>query len=181
MRQFIIFLLSITPCLACSAQSSFGRFGDAGRYLLPVTAALIAAQHHDTDGLRQFALSFGASLAATQLLKSTVNERRPNGTSNNSFPSGHSAWAFSPATFLAKRYGPEYGVPALLLAGLVGISRVSTRHHYAHDVIAGALLASSMTMLFTSGYQNDNLNVGFTVKKLHKSTAYVVSLDMHLD
>ncbi len=64
-------------------------------------------------------------------------------TENLSFPSGHSASAFSLATSFAEVYREKYPwLPYLTysLAGLVAFSRVHDSHHWASDVFAGSVL-----------------------------------------
>lgn len=72
------------------------------------------------------------------LLKYTVQRRRPDGSNKQSFPSGHTANAFSWATIGAHYYGWKLGVPAYAVAGLIGVSRMDKNVHYLSDVIAGA-------------------------------------------
>lgn len=62
--------------------------------------------------------------------------------SRYSFPSGHSAAAFSVATAYATEYGDVPGVaPAAYgLATLTGVSRVYNDRHWASDVFVGAAL-----------------------------------------
>jgi membrane-associated phospholipid phosphatase len=54
-----------------------------------------------------------------------------------SFPSGHAQTAFTLATALTILF-PRWGIPAFLIAGAVGISRIILTSHYLSDVIAGA-------------------------------------------
>ena len=64
---------------------------------------------------------------------------------SSSFPSGHSASAFAFATGAALE-APYLGVPLAPLAAAVAYSRVYTGVHYPGDVIAGALLGTSIAI-----------------------------------
>ncbi|OGP81379.1 MAG: hypothetical protein A2Y95_05810 [Deltaproteobacteria bacterium RBG_13_65_10] len=66
---------------------------------------------------------------------------------SSSFPSGHATNAFSAATLLASFYGWRIGVPSLLLAGLIGYSRVYVGVHYPFDVLASAVVGSAWATL----------------------------------
>jgi membrane-associated phospholipid phosphatase len=70
--------------------------------------------------------------------KHTFNVLRPDGTKNNSFPSGHTAHAFLGAEIVRQEYGAWYGLGAYGVATLVGLGRVYNNRHWASDVIAGA-------------------------------------------
>lgn len=60
----------------------------------------------------------------------------------SSFPSGHSAAAFSVATVVAHRYSNHKWVPVLAygMATVISLSRVSTLAHYPSDVFLGAVI-----------------------------------------
>ena len=64
------------------------------------------------------------------------------GSSFDSFPSGHTATAFSIATVFALQYSDTKIVPVFSysLASLVGVSRLTEHEHWASDVFVGALL-----------------------------------------
>jgi len=62
-----------------------------------------------------------------------------------SFPSGHAQTAFTLATALTILF-PRWGIPAFLVAGAVGISRIILTAHYLSDVIAGAGIGILFTM-----------------------------------
>jgi len=71
--------------------------------------------------------------------------------SYNSFPSGHTTSAFSAAvviTYLCKNKG--WGVPALLIAILVGYSRMYLTQHFFEDVIAGSVIGVMVTVFWLS-------------------------------
>lgn len=56
-----------------------------------------------------------------------------------SFPSGHTGASFAAASALAFG-GSRWGLPAFVLAALIGFSRLYLYVHYPTDVMAGALL-----------------------------------------
>lgn len=56
-----------------------------------------------------------------------------------SFPSGHSACAFAAAVVLLFRMPKSVGVPAIVLAVLIALSRLYVGVHYPTDVLAGGL------------------------------------------
>jgi membrane-associated phospholipid phosphatase len=62
------------------------------------------------------------------------------------FPSGHTAAAFAMATVFADRYQGHRWAPGLAfgLAGMVGLSRITTRSHFPSDVFFGAALGYSI-------------------------------------
>ncbi|QDW22635.1 phosphatase PAP2 family protein [Flavobacterium sp. KBS0721] len=74
-------------------------------------------------------------------LKSVTNVERPDGSSNNSFPSGHTAIAFAGAEFLYQEYKDKsiwYGVAGYAVAAGTGIFRMYNNRHWLTDVAAGA-------------------------------------------
>lgn len=72
-------------------------------------------------------------------LKVAVDRTRPNGASF-SFPSGHTAAAFSVAPIVARRFGWKAALPAYALATMTAIGRMEERRHYLSDVAFGATL-----------------------------------------
>ena len=81
-------------------------------------------------------VNFGYS----EVIKYAVGRERPNGENNQSFPSGHASNAFTLATVVERHYGWKLGVPAYVIAGVVGASRIQQDKHYVSDVVAGATL-----------------------------------------
>jgi hypothetical protein len=74
-------------------------------------------------------------------LKSITKVERPDGTSNNSFPSGHTANAFAGAEFLYQEYKDQsiwYGISGYLVATGTGLFRMYNNRHWLTDVVAGA-------------------------------------------
>ena len=86
--------------------------GDVLQIAIPAAAYAKTFYLDDSEGRREFYKSFFTSLGVTYGLKYSIDKKRPNGK-EHSFPSGHTSAAFQGATFIHKRYGLEYGIPAL--------------------------------------------------------------------
>jgi hypothetical protein len=75
-------------------------------------------------------------------VKYTAKEMRPDGSTANSWPSGHTATSFVGATILHKEYGlthsPWYSVAGYSIATATGIMRVLNNRHWVSDVLSGA-------------------------------------------
>lgn len=54
-----------------------------------------------------------------------------------SFPSGHTGSSFASAWVFYRRLPKRFGIPALVLAGLIGLSRLYLGVHYPTDVLFG--------------------------------------------
>ena len=75
------------------------------------------------------------------ILKHTGNVRRPDGSSTNSFPSGHTATAFMGAEYLYQEYKNVslwYGISGYIVATGTGLFRMYNNRHWLTDVAAGA-------------------------------------------
>lgn len=144
-------LLCIVAAGIARAGDSIETAGDVLFLALPAVAGGAAISHGDSDGAVMFGKSAAVTLGATYALKQTVDERRPNG-GVHSFPSGHASVSFASAEFLRSRYGRDYGIPAYAAAFFVAYSRVESRNHYVHDVIAGAAIGIASSRFFTRPY-----------------------------
>jgi membrane-associated phospholipid phosphatase len=80
-------------------------------------------------------------LAIVEPLKSITKVDRPDGSDNQSFPSGHTAEAFVAATIVYREYRYKsswYGIGAFTLATTVGVYRMINNKHWESDVIVAA-------------------------------------------
>lgn len=100
--------------------------------------------------------AFSVALVAgsVTLLKHTMDTRRPDGSSYNSFPSGHTAKAFMTATMLNKEFGnlsPWVTMGSYTMAVATGVGRQLNMRHWGSDIITGAgigILATELGYLF---------------------------------
>ena len=143
--------------LSAHAAGGIETAGDVLTAVLPAAAGGLMLGHKDGTGAWQFAESTALTLGVTYLLKFTVAEERPNNEDRQSFPSAHTSVSFASAEFIRKRYGWEYGIPAYAAASFVAFSRVDSRQHYAHDVIAGAAIGIASSYLFARPYKDWNI------------------------
>ncbi|MCG8581001.1 MAG: phosphatase PAP2 family protein [Bacteroidales bacterium] len=80
-------------------------------------------------------------LSTVNVLKWKTGQLRPDGSSANSFPSGHTAQAFLAARFLDKEYGenmPWIRWLGYSMATTTGVCRIIKNRHWASDVLLGA-------------------------------------------
>lgn len=99
------------------------------------------AKHGYIDCTLEFATAYIALGAIVNSIKYTVREPRPDGSANNSFPSGHTATTFMGAELVRIEYGedsPWYSVGAYTAAITVGALRVYNNRHWFTDIFAGA-------------------------------------------
>ena len=84
-------------------------------------------------------------------IKYTAKEMRPDGSTANSWPSGHTATAFVGATLLHKEYGltrsPWWSVAGYGVATATGVMRVLNNRHWISDVMSGAGIGIMSTEL----------------------------------
>lgn len=87
-------------------------------------------------------LSNAVMALAVNATKYSVKEMRPDNSTENSFPSGHTATAFTAATILHKEYGltrsPWFSIGGYAVATATGVMRVLNNRHWVSDVVAGA-------------------------------------------
>jgi len=80
-------------------------------------------------------------LTIVNSMKYFIHDMRPDGSSDNSMPSGHTAQAFVSATLLDMEYretSPWISVGGYLCATATGFFRVANNRHWASDVLIGA-------------------------------------------
>lgn len=105
-------------------------------------------------------------------LKHTIRIERPDQSDNLSFPSGHTATAFTNAALLYYEYKDSnlwYASSGFLFATATGILRIANNKHYTSDVLAGAGIGLASGLIVS--YWNPFKSMSFGKK--NKSTAIV--------
>ena len=136
-------------------------FGDVVQYL-PVASFAYALILRDFVGARQQVVGYVAVVASTYATKYALHysaplspkiqslSKRPDAESFEGFPSGHTSSAFAAVGFLQKRYGVRLGLPAAVIAGVVGISRIHAQRHTITQVICGGMLGFFLSFILAS-------------------------------
>lgn len=143
-------IAAFTPTVAAASDHGWDRASSISRDFLVVAALGVPAVQGDWRGDLEAAGSMLAAGGVTYGLKELVHERRPDGSDNRSFPSGHTSTSFAAAATLENRYGWKAGLPAFVVASFVGLARVEAKKHYVQDVVAGAAIGSLSGFLLTS-------------------------------
>ncbi len=101
--------------------------------------------------LASSAMSFAIMAIIVNTIKYTANQMRPDNSTRNSFPSGHTATAFVAATILHKEYGltvsPWYSLAGYGAATATGVMRMLNNRHWMSDVFCGAGIGIMSTEL----------------------------------
>lgn len=96
-------------------------------------------------------LSYGIMAGFVNGIKYTASEMRPDGSTANSWPSGHTATSFVGATILHKEYGltrsPWFSVAGYGVATATGVMRILNNRHWISDVLSGAGIGMLSTEL----------------------------------
>ncbi len=110
----------------------------------------IRSQHSSLRKTATIGTAIAINLIVVQGMKYSIAEPRPDGSSNNSFPSGHTATAFMGAHIFHKEYkhrSPFYSIAAYTLATVTGVLRQLNNRHWISDVFAGAGIGIGTTEL----------------------------------
>ena len=153
------FLLWLQDCLRTPLLDAFFSFytklGDAGLFWIVLSLLLLFFRPTRKAGLVSLTAMLLGLLCTNVVLKHLVGRTRPwlmveglihlvEENDPNSFPSGHTCAAFASAIAwlgtLPKRW---MKVTALVLAVLMGFSRLYVGVHFPSDVLAGALVGAA--------------------------------------
>lgn len=144
--------------------------GDAGSIWIMISLGLLLHKKTRSVGIMSL-LALGLSFIINNvILKNVVARTRPYevieglqsliGVQNDySFPSGHTGSSFASAIILYCGLPKKYGIPAVILAVLIGCSRLYVGVHYPTDVLGGALIGTCIA-LFVYKYRIKILTKG---------------------
>jgi membrane-associated phospholipid phosphatase len=112
------------------------------------------------------------AVSAITALKHITKVERPDQSDNLSFPSGHSAVAFTNAALLYYEYKDSniwYASSGFLFATATGVLRIANNKHYTSDVLTGTGigLASGLIVSYWNPFK------AVTLGKKKKNTAFV--------
>ncbi len=142
-RFFLIVLISLLPFLGIAQNREYS-YPETWMQFTPAVFHLGAAEL----GLKcesSFAeravtatLAYGTEAIICYTLKTLIREERPDGSRFNSFPSAHTAAAFTGAELIRGDYGNGPG-SAFYAGGIyVAAMRVQHQRHWWWDTVAGA-------------------------------------------
>lgn len=147
-----------------ATETTIEKVGDYAQFAPNAISLIAVIAKSDKKGFLQLSESMVANVTATWILKYAIDKPRPEGrTDGHAFPSGHTSFAFQGASFLQRRYGWKYGLPAYTVAGFVAYSRLEgiNDRHDGWDVLAGAIVGIGSTYIFTTPYEREHFELSF--------------------
>lgn len=139
--------------------------GDKGFIWLAASAVLLCFPKTRKAGLLSLLALAGSYLINNLFLKNVIDRTRPyemieglriliGAPHDKSFPSGHTASSFASAVVFYRELPRQYGLSALILAALIGLSRLYLGVHFPTDVLAGALSGTLIALLVCFAWRN---------------------------
>ena len=133
----------------------WGAEGAIGVTAVTLGSGLILGKPGVTRTGERLVASLGAVSVVGWVMKKSISRYRPSETtdpyvfapfgSHTSFPSGHTFAAFTVSTTLADAIHNRWAdIGLYTLAAGTGVSRVVGNHHWASDVVGGALLGTTV-------------------------------------
>ena len=132
--------------------------GNGGMIWIAATIALLIPKKTRKAGVVSAVVLLGSLIINNNIVKNIVQRPRPFVTftdlqiiiptpSEFSFPSGHTSSSFAAAAVFYRHLPKKLGIPSVILAGLIGFSRLYVGVHYPTDVIAGVLMGILLSYL----------------------------------
>ena len=160
--RYILFLVAMLwNCATVKGQSKVVERTTDVLCVVPSFAGIcLAISNDDGKGAVELGLSTATTLVANYALEAAIKKDRPDGTGSHAFPSTHTALAFDGSTFLMKRYGWEWGIPAYAVSAYVAWGRTHADKHDWWDVIGGAAIGAGAALIYTTPFgKNTDLSI----------------------
>jgi len=106
-----------------------------------LNAAGVRGKHSIMRAAEYYIVALLVSVGTSEIMKEVIHVQRPDGSNDQSFPSGHTINAFMGAEFLHQEYGHRsgwYTAAGYTTATATGFLRMANNKHWLGDVIAGA-------------------------------------------
>ena len=133
------------------------KLGDGGLVWILIAVLCILFRQHRKAGMLSIISLFCSILINNLLLKNLLGRVRPYEVVEGlqhlipapvdySFPSGHAGSSFAVAVILLIYLPKRYGIPAIILAGLIACSRLYLGVHYVLDVLSGSVIGAGIAL-----------------------------------
>ena len=132
--------------------------GNAGVIWIVFSVGLLIPKKTRRVGVLALVSLFFSALIDNVILKNVVARTRPydviegltslvGAQKDYSFPSGHTGSAFAAAVVMFRELPKKLGIPILVFACLMGLSRLYVGVHYPSDVLGGVLIGTCIALL----------------------------------
>ena len=139
-------------------------FGDGGVFWIVLALVLMIPKKTRKAGIVAACSLLLGALITNVTLKPLVDRVRPYNYSDviiplgripveASFPSGHTSASFACALIYVRMLPKKYGIPLVVLATLIALSRLYLCVHFPTDVIGGFLVALFSSTVVYAVYQ----------------------------
>lgn len=132
--------------------------GNAGMIWIVLSVGLLIPKKTRRVGVLALVSLLFSALIDNVILKNVVARTRPydliegltslvGAQKDYSFPSGHTGSAFAAAVVMFRGLPKKFGIPILVFACLMGLSRLYVGVHYPSDVLGGVLIGTGVALL----------------------------------
>ncbi len=142
----------------------FTMLGDDGGIWIAIAILLLFFRKYRKTGAMVGLSLLGSLIFNNMLIKNLVARTRPYNVIETltilvpdpgefSFPSGHTSSSFAAGVVLYLMLPKKYGVPALILAVLISLSRLYVGVHYPTDVLGGMVMGTLIAVVVVKGWK----------------------------